>query len=317
MYQTGIYNISQLSANVKKEPFIKNRPVALDLYDQISQLEPEKQQTAQERILNFAFSDGSYKKTHFNRFNDFDDKVIEYLEKNLDKNKKCEFHDLAVSDGRTSFDLFLKLEKIFPNLDFFASDKNMFAYVYSDIRNKSRKLVKEESGKILQIILPPFVFNLYSPKNAWRYKIKKAVLFPINILLLEILKIPAVLNFFIKPDEAGKQKITLLQKNVLDLAKTRKNFYISTYDLFRENAEQFDIIRAMNVLNMSYFTPEEIKKITANISASLKEGGIFIVGSNKSAGTPVNGDLIIKKNGCLESVIKFNEGAPFREIILS
>lgn len=271
----------------------------------------------EERVLNFAFSDGSYKKTHSNRFDDFDEKIISYLKKNLTKDKKYKFHDLAISDGRTSVDLFSKLEKIFPSLDFFASDKNMFAYAFYDIRNKSRRIIKDENGKILQIVVPPFVLNVYSPKKALRFKIKKALLYPVNFILLNLLLIPFIRNIFIKNIGGEKQKITLIQNRALDLINSRENFHVASYDMFQKNPDEFDIIRAMNVLNFSYFTNDEVKKIISNILSSLKEGGLFIVGSNKAAATPVNGDLLIKKNGRFESLEKFGEGAPFREIILS
>ncbi|MDD5528248.1 MAG: hypothetical protein PHO56_04765 [Patescibacteria group bacterium] len=294
-----------------------NRPIAIDLYAQIGQLDQQKQALAQEMVLNFAFSDGSYKKTHAQRFEDFDEKIIAYLEKNLDHDKKYKISDLAVSDGRTSLDLFLKLEKIFPAIDFTASDKNMFVEVFYDIKDKAKKIVKDENGKILQIILPPFVLNIYSPKRAWRFKIKKTLLYPVNFILTWLLLIPLFRNFFIKIKGDEKQKITLMQNKVLDLAKSRSNFRVESHDLFQKSSDEFDIIRAMNVLNFSYFSPDEVKKITANIFSSLKDGGLFIVGSNKSAGSEVNGDLIIKRNGQMESLMKFGTGAPFREIIIS
>ncbi|HTX86738.1 MAG TPA: class I SAM-dependent methyltransferase [Candidatus Nanoarchaeia archaeon] len=317
MYQSGIYNISQLSADLKTIPFIATKPVAIDLYAQTRQLNPEQRQAAEERILNFAFSDGSYKKTHSRRFDDFDDQVIAYLQKNLDRGKKYKFHDLAVSDGRTSRDFYLQLEKIFPALDYYASDKNMFVDIFPDRKNKIRRIAKDEKGKILQIILPPFVLNIYSPKRALRFKIKKAILYPINLILAKLLLWPPALELFIKIDPAEKRRIALISGEARELAATKNNFHLQSFDLFQKSPDKFDLIRAMNVLNISYFTPAEVKKIAANIFASLAEGGLFIVGSNLSAGTPVNGDLLLKKNGQWQSVLKFGRGTNFREIILS
>lgn len=317
MYQLGISNISQLTFILDKGGNKKNQPVAIDLYTRINEIDPQKQEQSEEIILeNFSFSDGSYKKTHSNRFNDFDEKIINRLEDVFDNNKKLLVHDLAVSDGRTSFDFFSKLQKTFLNLDFFASDKNMFVYAQTDLKNKKKKIITDEAGKILQIIFPPFVLNFYTSKRAWRFKIKKAIFYPLNFILLNLLKVTFIRNIFFKAGEE-KQKITLLQNKVLSLTKTKNNFHIQNYDLLQKNPDQFDIIRAMNVLNFSYFTPEEVKTIVFNILNSLKEGGLFVVGANKAAATPVNGDLLIKKNGRFESLEKFGEGAPFREIILS
>jgi CheR methyltransferase, SAM binding domain len=317
MFQAGIYNISQLSLYLDNPTRLANRPVAIDLYNQVGQLEPKKQGLAEETILNFAFSDGSYKKTHAQRFDSFDEKIIAYLEKNLDRNKNYKIHDLAVSDGRTSLDLFLKLEKIFPHLDFFASDKNIFVYIFPDTKNKSRRIAKDENGKILQITIPPFVLNLYSPKRAPRYKIKKAILYPINLILLRLLLVPLFRSLFIKTDETAGQKVILLQNKVLEMTKAKSNFHVNSFDMFQNNPEKFDLIRAMNVLNETYFSREEVTKIAANIISSLPEGGYFIAGSNKTAGTEVNGELMIKKDGQLQSLMKFGNGVQFRDILLS
>jgi hypothetical protein len=318
MYQPGIYNISQLSSSLEEEiPFVATKPIAIDLYAQIDKLDARKQGLFEERILNFAFSDCSYKKTHSHRFDDFDEKIVAYLEKNLAHDKKYKIHDLGASDGRTSFEFFLRLEKKFSALDFLASDKNIFVEVFSDAKNKARKIVKDESGKILQIILPPFVLNIYSPQRSLAFKIKKTLLYPVNPILAKLMLIPLFRNLFIKIDGEEKTRIALLQNKVIELARSKNNFHVSSYDMFQKNPDDFDIIRAMNVINASCFNAEEVKKIMANIFSSLKEGGLFIVGSNKSAASAVNGDLIIKKNGRLESLIKFGDGAQFREIIFA
>jgi hypothetical protein len=317
MFQLGIFNISQLNSVLENSAGAKNQPIAIDLYGQIADLPPEKQETAAEIILeNFSFSDGSYKKTHAGRFDDFDEKIIAYLAKNITPNKKYKIHDLAVSDGRTSLDFFSKLEKIFPSLDFTASDKNMFVDVFPDAKNKSKKIVKDGEGKILQIIFPPFVLNIYSSKRAFAFKIKKVFLYSVNFFLTLIFLIPPFRNFFFKIDENKKQRLALLQNKVMALAKSKNNFHLASRDLFQAASGEFDTVRAMNVLNPSYFNSREVKKIISNIFSSLANGGFLIIGSNKNAGSEVNGDLFVKKNKRLESLLKFGAGAPFREIIL-
>ena len=150
-----------------------------------------------------------------------------------------------------------------------------------------------------------------------RFKIKKAILYPLNFLLTWLLLCPPILGLFIKINPGEKQRIPLVSHQAMDLARANGNFHFSSFDIFEKSPEPFDIIRAMNVLNVTYFTPEEVKKIASSIYASLKDGGIFIVGSNMSAGTEVNGDLLVKRNGRFESLLKFGRGANFRDVILS
>jgi hypothetical protein len=318
MFQTGIFNLSQLSSKLEKNLGPKNQPIAIDLYAQINELEPRQQGLAEEMILeNFSFSDGAYKKTHAGRFDDFDEKILAYLEKNLAQDRPYKIHDLAISDGRTSYDFFLKLEKKFPTIDFCASDKNILVDVFPGVKNKTRKIVTEAGGKILQIIFPPFVLNIYSSKRALAFKIKKALFYPVNFILAQFFLVPLFRNILIKIDADKKQTIALVKKQVLDLAKTKSNFHLLGYDIMKKGFGEFEIIRAMNILNPTYFSSAEAKKIMANIFSSLKEGGLFIAGSNTNAASPVAGDLFVKKSGRMESLMKFGGGAPYREIILS
>jgi hypothetical protein len=318
MLPKTILNLSQLLSTLETNSGPKNKPISICLYTQLDGLPPEKRDRAEEMILeNFSFADGSYKKTHACRFDEFDNQIIALASQQFDKAKKIKIHDLAVSDGRTSLELFFKLGKVFPELVFYASDKNMSVNVFSDSQTEAKKIITDGQGKILQIILPPRVLNIYSSKRAWAYKIKKACLHPFDFFLTIFLLIPTFRKLFFKIDDSKKQTIVLAKKEVLEMTAAKNNFHLSEYDLFEKNSDQFGLIRAMNVLNPSYFSPEEAKKIITNIISSLAEGGLFAVGSNKEAASPVNGDIFAKKNGHFESLAKFGSGANFRNIMLA
>ncbi|HTW96821.1 MAG TPA: hypothetical protein VMD74_04165 [Candidatus Methylomirabilis sp.] len=296
---------------------LKNQPIAIDLYAQLADLPTEKRGRAEELILeNFSFADGSYKKTHMSRFADFDREILEYLASRQDRNKLTRVHDLATSDGRTALDFFLGLEKKFPRLDFTASDKNISVFVFSDQRNNGRKIIKDREGKILQFIFPPFVLNVYSAKRAFGYKIKRVVFYPVNFILTKILLWPGWQKFYFHTTDNAAE-IKLIDQGVLAAVAAKTNFHFLAYDLMAKKMGDFEIIRAMNILNPSYFSAAEIKQIAANIFSSLAENGWLIVGSNHDADSAVNGDLFLKKDGRLEAVKKFGTGAPFREIILA
>jgi hypothetical protein len=52
----------------------------------------------------------------------------------------------------------------------------------------------------------------------------------------------------------------------------------------------------MNVLNDSYFSADLMRRVLQNIHGSLKDNGLFIVGSNQDPGSPVSGAVFSKND---------------------
>lgn len=316
MFRKGIYNINDL---ILKDPSFfsnKNIPISINLLLDIEKLSIDKKEKYKEIIMEtFAFSTGAYRKTHKNRFPDFDQEAVKLISTILPKNKLCKIHDVAVSDGRTSIDFFLQLKKIYNNLEFTATDRDNSALAYKGKAN--RIIVKDADGKKLQTIIPPFVINFHTPKMAKLYKLKLAVKYPIELLLKTVLKINFFEKILIDPERDGK-RIYFWDKKVLDFSKENKNFMIRQYDILQKPFAKFNVIRAMNVINKTYFSPKEASAIYKNFLDSLNEQGLLITGSNKNAGSNINGDVFQKQNdGTFISLKKFNAGSPYREIALN
>jgi hypothetical protein len=71
----------------------------------------------------------------------------------------------------------------------------------------------------------------------------------------------------------------------------------------------------MNVLNLIYFSREDLMKAIANIITSLDEDGLFITGSNLEAGTSVNGGIYKKSGGRLEKLEVSGNGSQIDDLI--
>ncbi len=318
MFKTGIYSLNQLKeediANFSK----KNKSVAIDLYSKIKESKIENKDKLEEMILErFAFSNGTYKRTHSKRFASFNKKIIDILKENLQLKESYKIHDIAISDGRTSYDFFKIIKDNFNNIDFYGSDKDSIVHVFKSIKNPKYKIVKDINGKILQIIIPPFVLNVFTPENAKTFKIKNVIISPVNYLLTKALTIPKLQEFFIPINEESKETIQLFNNEILKLKENNKNFHLKEYNLFDKSFDNFDIIRVMNVINSTYFTTNEVKIIANNLINSLNENGILIVGSNSEADSEINGNIFIKKHEKLEIIKKFNKGVPFEKVFLN
>src|SRR5262245_1626534 len=65
-----------------------------------------------------------------------------------------------------------------------------------------------------------------------------------------------------------------------------------------------DVVRVMNVLNSSYFDPQQLSIAVGHIFESLAVGGLLIVGSNDAAGTEVRGGIYRKLSQGFQELAK-------------
>jgi DNA integrity scanning protein DisA with diadenylate cyclase activity len=71
----------------------------------------------------------------------------------------------------------------------------------------------------------------------------------------------------------------------------------------------------MNILNASYFPEAQLRKAVENIVQSLREGGLFITGSNMEQGTIVNGGIYKKRKNRLERIEISGKGSAVDALI--
>src|SRR6056297_3288280 len=281
MLKFGIYNKKQLRKKDLGNFWNKRKFIAIDLYPELKNIDKSQALKWEEIILKkFSLSNGVYKRTSLNRFPEFNQKIINFLNKNFPKNKKLKIHDTAVSDGRTAVDFFHQLLKnSLHSFQYYASDKDSEIFIYQKGR---LKIARDEKGNLLQIIFPPFVFNTTKPKNS---------------------------------KQTGVKKIKLFSYLAIETEKKYKNFQFLNYDLTKKTDKKFDVIRAMNVLNTSYFKNQTAQQIINNLKESLEEEGLLIIGSNQGANTRVDGAIFKKtKDNNLKIEKEFGNGPQFKEL---
>jgi hypothetical protein len=81
--------------------------------------------------------------------------------------------------------------------------------------------------------------------------------------------------------------------------------------------DSVDAVRASNVLNHGYFTPDQIRIALSHLHAYLRDGGCLVVSRNIDvAGKELECGTVWRKNGCLfERVDDFGRGSEVREIV--
>lgn len=312
MFKFGIHKKEQLTPDHLDGFFGARKFIALDLYTALNNYPPHDRDRIQERMLcRFSNKNGTFKYTHAQRFEDFDIFAITSVRSAFPPDQEIRVHDMGASDGRTSCDFYDSLASIYgPRLKFVGSDYVTFVHV---VRRKSstRRLIVDEREDVLQIITPPFVFNVIHTENKLFYPLNHFIRYFVNRWYVR----PLMRAYKAGDPNIERARVDLLCYDCRVNCVSKDNFRFISYDIFSWPTEHFDVIRAMNVLNLVYFSREDLVKAIMNIMLSLDEGGLFITGSNLEAGTGVHGAIYKKSSGHLEKVEVSGNGSQVDDLI--
>jgi hypothetical protein len=307
MLKFGIHALNQIKDTKRlKTFFAKDKNISITLYKHI-QGYPTADMLAERILLLFSDERGAYKRTYQKRFEKFDKSIISILKKTFITSDHLMFYDVGISDGRTALDFFEKMALAFPNVQYVASDYNPTVYV---VKKDKVKVTLSHTGKILEILFPPFVFN--------KTKMDRFIFYPLNHIIrffVEIFVVRPLMKEY-KKGLVQPEELLLFAPRVLHCAEKDKRFKLRRHDLLSPLEGQACIIRAMNVLNISYFSESEFMIVIKNLYLGLKEGGLFITGSNQDAGSIVHGGVYKKYDGGFKKIFQSGNGSPIDHLIL-
>jgi len=289
MFKTGIYQRDRLTLKAITGFLGRRKFIAITLYPHVASSDlPERDRLLEHILCRFPAANGTYKRTQSHRFDEFDAHVIRLLRERLEPNTQYKVHDMAVSDGRTAVDFFQKIDAIdHLQFDFLATDAFTNLTAISAPPNALTIVIDSKSQKLLQIIRPPFVFNLE--------KHESTLLYLFNRLVREVLLLTGVRTllacFKAQAPEVVTTPIRMLSPECLQLLEKEPRFHFDQHSILEPSTGAFHLVRAMNVLNHNYFSQKDLYLAAANIHASLLPGGLFVTGSNYDAGTTVNGGV--------------------------
>ena len=290
MFKFGVYSIDDLRAGKDKTWYGSTKKVSVSL---LNDLDPhEWRSPIYDRIMFELIDDrGTYKRTYQRRFDTFDKIAIKLL---IDRfghsDGSLRIHDAAVSNAQTAADFYLKLSDQFAQLVYFASDYDPFVTLINQGR---LSVALSSSNDVLEIKWPPFVFSPLKPE--------RRLFFPLNHLLrwfLERMYVGRLIGAYERGELSGSsvQRVTLFAPSAMSLQETRSNFRLLRHDLLSPSPidEQLQCIRAMNVLNPTYFDDRQLETAVKYIWSALEDDGIFVVGSNQDQDTQVKGAIYAK-----------------------
>jgi SAM-dependent methyltransferase len=312
MFKLGIFKKEQLTPD-HLEGFVNSRKfIALDLYNSLDDLPQAEMDKIQERMLRwFRVQNGVLKCTYARRFHDFDLLCLSAISISFSTGQDIRVHDIGVSDGRTSCSLYDHLNHVYgERLDFLASDYAPYLYVLKRTHSTSR-LIIDDQQHVLQIITPPFVFIVGRPERITPYPLNPLIRHLVTALYAR----PLLEDYKAGCPDIERTRLELLCRACRAYISKQDKFRFDTYDILSCPTERFDIIRAMNILNASYFPEAQLRKAVENIVQSLREGGLFITGSNMEQGTIVNGGIYKKRKNRLERIEISGKGSAVDALI--
>ncbi len=274
--------------------------------------------TVYSRIMReLMFGNGTSRTTWRGRFADLDRALIALLEQRFASDAKLLAADWAAADRLTSTELAVALFARFPHASLAASDLTDFLVEIID--SNGTTVIQDPQGHSLQVIRPPFVVRLQPPES-WLVPLNRIVAKrALARLTSHRLEIPRAWldseeeSFSIPPFTV--RKISLVHPEAKRLAQQDSRFTMERHSVFTPMDRPADVIRSMNIFNRSYFPVERLSEGARAVHASLKMGGLWIVG--RTAEDRHTATIFEKRENGFRVVERFGGGSEIEEIALS
>jgi hypothetical protein len=228
-------------------------------------------------------SNGTFRTTFRNRFEDVDKVALQWLGKLCSPDSAFLVQDRAVSHGLTSKEFAERIFEHFPNAVFEASD---LVLGLVELSVGSEVYIAERNGAPLQYIKAPFVVPLYhqdARRYPWnRWVARRARRRFDNLNLPEGWSETQSTQPHHIPAQHGKdlrvRYIPYIHPEAMALTRKNPNFRFCERSLFDVTPGACHALRTMNILNREYFSEQQLTDGVVAAFHSLQPGGLWIVG---------------------------------------
>jgi hypothetical protein len=261
---------------------------------------------------------GVYKRTFPGRFDDVRADVVTALRELLGGVSPLFVHDLGVSDGTTSVELFRDLKRHWPQLSFVMSDA--FDRIWVVRREGSRwTCVLDADLNPLQYYSRRFVLPHDPP--SWRLLVNRLLHrrvrkreTPRFLEVAETLRRAG--NASSAPPGFSAEQVVLVGRAASALLASDGGVSFVRQDVTKPLSGRFHLVRAMNVLNRAYFDDATLRVAVGHVRDAVLPGGAFLVGRSideqdrRTAAT-----LFLRTEGGFEVRRRFHEGSEIEPLV--
>jgi hypothetical protein len=276
----------------------------------------------EEVMSQLRLSSGVYRTTFRGRFLEFNKFLNERIAAQFDKAAPLRIEDWAASDCLTSSEWAASVLPLFPAATLTASDLTLFL-IDANLPDGSSYVV-EVSGEALQYIKPPFVIRMNPSEpslllvNSFLEKRARAQL----QTLQPSWKIPD--QWLFSEDAAPYEqkpyifrKIPVTHPDARALTQNCPRFAIRRHSVFEPAKELCDVIRTMNIFNVSYFSNDRLLIGARAVAQSVRPNGLWIVGRTYDENPPAhNASLFIREGNGFRLLERWGKGSEIEQIVL-
>ena len=259
-------------------------------------------------------SNGTFRTTYRNRFEDVDVVAQTWLERRYPRDAVLTVQDRAVSHGLTAVEWAERLQPLFPALRMEASD--LLLELVELRLSGGATYIADADGAPLQYIQPPFVVPLQTIGIASRHVVNRWLASRAR-RRFERLGLPE--NWAHTPGGAGYtvRRFPYVHPRARSLMRRfPDHFQFVRRSVFDRTPEACCALRTMNILNRSYFSAEQLREACAAIHASVQPGGIWIVGRTREQDLTNHVSLLGRTPGGWELLERIGEGAEIEDLAL-
>jgi hypothetical protein len=247
----------------------------LDVGDRPS---PEQIKVFEDISFTLRTSNGTFRTTFRNRFADVNEiagRLMSKLWKAPQTPLRVE--DRAVSHALTSQEWATGLLEDWPQAQFEASDL-LFELVRLTLPDGSY-FITEPSGEPLQYVKPPFVVSVLHPEPR-RYPFNRWIA-QRALRRFRRLRLPADWTVGTGGEYYKVDRIPYVHPEARALALSNTRFQLQVRSIFDVSSGGCDVLRTMNIFNRDYFSERDLKRGAAAALASVRTGGMWIVGRTR------------------------------------
>lgn len=273
---------------------------------------------AREEILRFEeisivlrTSIGTTRTTFRQRMVDVDEVALRLVRQDYRPDNELIVQDRAASNCLTSSEWAEQILAVFPRAHFEASDRLLYLFRIS--LPGGRTYFVEPGGQPLQYVESPFVVCLY-PREPYRYLLNQFIA-ALAKWSFRRLSLPENLADSAESKKYRIDKISCVHPEARSLLRRDPRFTVCERSVF-QRTPGLDVLRTMNILNLAYFSGNQLVDGIQAASESLKPGGLWIIGRTLEKSQTNHVTFFRRTNKKWEVLERIGNGSEIEELVM-